>query len=158
MKGYIVKFIISALLGLLVSITAFLFTRGSALKVKDRDIIYIKKGAASSTITRLSCNPIDELSFFVNLYVTPGRVQQGSFHLLIDRSNKIFFFLKPNGNPGIKWGEDVDKNVGENCKATWGKWNHVGFVYKKNKLTIYVNGQKCRETRVKNKEITLEEI
>jgi hypothetical protein len=158
MKDFIVKLVISSLLGLLVSITAFLFTRGNALKVKDSDILYIKKGAASSTTIRLSCGPGDELSFFVNLYVTRRQVQRGTFHVLADRSNKIFFFVKPNGTPGIEWGEKANRIVGKNCNTAWNKWNHVGFVYKKNKLTIYVNGQKCRETRVPNKEITLEEI
>lgn len=153
----VTKLGISVVVGLFAAAAAFFFTQQGILKVRDSDILYVKKGPVAPGIVRLSRTPGQGFSFFINVYITPKQGRHGSFTVLADRLDKLSFLIRSDGIPGFRWeskkrlplpSPKVHQGLPGNRKVTWDRWTHVGFVYEGGKLTTFVNGRKCRETSI----------
>lgn len=156
---------ISIFIGLLIAFAAFFFTQQNTLKVKDSDILYVKKGPIASSIVHLSHIGGEEFSFFINVFITSKQGQRGAFTVLVDRINKISFFIQTDGVPGIRWrpgnrfpSHKARQGLPGDKRVSWNQWNHVGFVYKSGQITTFVNGGKCWETLTSNKTFTLSHL
>lgn len=164
-KRFVLKPGISLIIGILVASAVFFFTQQDILDVKDSDILYVKKGPVTPGIVHLSHTGGEEFSFFINVFITPKQGQDSVFTLLSDSINKISFFIRSNGIPGIQWNSKNPAPLNKACQGfpgdklvSWNQWNHVGFVYKSGRVTTFVNGKKCRETLTSSKTIALSQL
>lgn len=156
---------ISVVIGLFIAFFAFLFTQKSPPNIDPGDILYVKKATVEHSTIRLSGGPIDEFSFFADVDFTQKRDKHEPFTVFADHTDQFFFGVLPDGVLYIRWGSDkilqpneINQKRGRENKVSPGKWNHIGFVYKKGKLITYVNGNKSWTIFVKDKTITPSEI
>ncbi len=152
---------ISVLLGVIVALSAFLFARENILEVESKDILYMKKGGVNPGTIRVSSGPVTELSFFTEVKFTLKRKDRDRFIIYVDRTSQVLFGVLPNGYPYLHWGSrkilpsrKSRPNPADIPKLLRYKWNHIGFIYNKGKLTAYVNGRKCWITSVTHKTMT----
>jgi hypothetical protein len=161
----ITKLGISFFISILLAFTAYFFTQQSTLTVKNSDIIYVKKSPIAPGIIDLSRAPGEEFSFFINVYIIQKQGQRGSFIILQDRFNKISFLIRPDGIPCVLWqskkllpSRKARQSITSDGKVSPNQWNHVGFIYKKDKLSTFVNGHKCWEILINDKKFSLSHL
>ena len=164
-KRNIITLGISLIIGVLIASALYIFTQHSSLKVKASDIIYVNKGPISPGLIHLSHTADEEFSFFINVYITQKQGQKGSFTVWADRINRISFLIPPDGVPCIRWKSkkilpprNSRQGITPDRKVSRNQWNHVGFTYKRGKLTTFVNSQKCWEMITGHKKFILSHI
>ncbi len=164
-KNVLIKLIVSGVAGFLIALVAFLFTQQRIPDIDEREILYIKRGTAASSTIHLSRGLFEAFSFFADVNFSRKKGQRASFVLFRAPSTQFFFGIQFDGKPYVHWGSkkivpscSTDRSTAGENKIFWGKWNHVGFVYKEGNLEAYVNGRIYWKTSIDAKTITASEI
>jgi hypothetical protein len=164
-KHILIKLSVSVVTGFLIALVAFLFTQQRIPDIEEREILYTKNGTTASSAIQLSRGPFEALSFFADVNFFRKKGQRVPFILFRASSNQVFFGIQFDGRPYVHWGSkkivpshNTSRSTAEENKISWGKWNHIGFVYKEGNLAVYVNARIYWKTSIAVKTFTASEI